>query len=352
MIARDMAAEIVEGALLRPDGSFAPARLEVRDGVVVSREDGGGGTQLIAPGMVDLQVNGAAGVSVTEGPVAIARVDEAMLDAGVTSWLATVMTTDDATAAAVVNAATAVHLEGPFLSPEFPGAHRVEHLRVPADGVPPYVEHTSVRLVTLAPELPGGAELARALDERGVVVSLGHSDASPELAAEIPARMVTHLFNAMRSPHHRRPTLPTWALVDGSVAVGLIPDGVHVDPLVLRLVRLVAGDRVVLVSDASPATAGEGEYSFQGIPIHRVGDECRNDDGTLAGSAIDLAEGVRRYARFSGASLGEALVAATYRPAALAGIGSTLEPGEPADLITLDEAGNVLRVMRAGERVR
>src|SRR5262245_45865918 len=131
-----MTAEIVEGALLRPDGSFAPARLEVRDGVVVSREDGGSGRELLAPGLVDLQVNGAAGVSVTEGPEAIARVDAAMLDAGVTSWLATVMTTDDATAEAVVESAGAVHLEGPFLSPLFPGAHRVEYLRVPADGVP------------------------------------------------------------------------------------------------------------------------------------------------------------------------------------------------------------------------
>src|SRR5262245_49585444 len=199
-----MTAEIVEGAVLRPDGSFAPARLVIDGGVVVAREDGGSGSGLIAPGLVDLQVNGAAGVSVTDGPEALARVDAAMLDAGVTSWLATVMTTDDATAEAVVAAAPAVHLEGPFLSPDFPGAHLVEYLREPADGVPLYFEQPSVRLVTLAPELPGGHELARALDSRRVVVSLGHSDASPEQAAAVPARMVTHLFNAMRPPHHRR----------------------------------------------------------------------------------------------------------------------------------------------------
>jgi N-acetylglucosamine-6-phosphate deacetylase len=156
----------------------------------------------------------------------------------------------------------------------------------------------------------------------------------------------------MRPPHHRRPTLATWALLDDAVAVGLIPDGVHVDPMVLRLVRRLAGPRVVLVSDASPVTAAEGDHPLQGIPIHRTGDECRNAEGALAGSAIDLAEGVRRYARFSGASLGEALVAATFRPARLAGIGSTLEPGESADLIALDEAGNVTRVMRSGEWVR
>jgi N-acetylglucosamine-6-phosphate deacetylase len=115
----------------------------------------------------------------------------------------------------------------------------------------------------------------------------------------------------------------------------------------------VAGDRIVLVSDASPATAApEGEYSLQGIPIRRVGDECRDELGRLAGTAIDLAEGVRRYVRFTGASLGEALVAATFRPARLAGIGGILGPGDPADLVTLDRDGRVLRVMRGGVWVR
>jgi N-acetylglucosamine-6-phosphate deacetylase len=348
-----MRSDVVEGSLLRPDGSFATARLELAGGVVVSREDGGGSAVLIAPGLVDLQVNGAAGFSVTEGRAALERIDEAMLDAGITSWLATVMSTDDVTAAAVVECARAVHLEGPFLSPEFPGTHWVGHLRAPADGVPSYLAHPTVRLVTLAPELPGALELARELDARGVVVSLGHSDATPEQADAASARMVTHLFNAMRTPHHRRPTLPTWALLHGSVAVGLIADGVHVDPLALQLVRGLAGDRVVLVSDAGPATsAPEGEYLLQGIPVRCVGDECRNEQGALAGSAIDLAEGVRRYARFTGASLGEALVAATFRPARLAGIGSVLERGDAADLVTLDEDGHVLHVMRGGEWVR
>jgi N-acetylglucosamine-6-phosphate deacetylase len=348
-----MAPTVVEGGLLREDGSFRAARLEVRGGIVAVREDGGAGEPLLAPGLVDLQVNGAAGVSITDGPEALARIDAAMLDAGVTSWLATVMTTDDATTASVVESAGAVHLEGPFLSPAFPGTHRVEHLRVPADGVPEAFAHPAVRLVTLAPELAGAPELARELDRRGAVVSLGHSDATPEQAAAVPARMVTHLFNAMRPPHHRRPTLATWALVDDAVAVGLIADGLHVDPLVLTLVRRVAGDRVVLVSDAGPPTgAPEGEYLLQGIPIRREGDACRNERGGLAGSAIDLGEAVRRYARLTGSALGEALVAATYRPARLAGIGSTLAPGEPADLVTLDPDGRVTGVMRRGEWIR
>jgi N-acetylglucosamine-6-phosphate deacetylase len=348
-----MPTSVVEGSLLREDGSFAPARLEISDGLISAREDAGASGERIAPGLVDLQVNGAAGVSVTDGPEALARIDAAMLDAGVTSWLATVMTTDDATMARVVDSAAAVHLEGPFLSPAFPGAHRVEHLRVPADGVPASLSHEAVRLVTLAPELPGGSALAEELTGRGVVVSLGHSDATPAQAQAVPARMVTHLFNAMRPPHHRAPTLATWALLDDDVAVGLIADGYHVDPLVVTMVRRLARDRVVLVSDASPATgAAEGDYVLQGIPIRRVGDECRNEQGELAGSGIDLGEAVRRYARFTGAGLGEALVAASYRPARLADIGSTLEPGAPADLIRLDDQGRVTGVMRRGEWVR
>ncbi len=119
------------------------------------------------------------------------------------------------------------------------------------------------------------------------------------------------------------------------------------------MVRRLAGDRVVLVSDAGPPTAApDGEYSLQGIPIRRTGDECRNERGGLAGSAIDLGEAVRRYARLSGASLGQALVAATYRPARLAGIGSTLGPGDPADLVVLEPDGRITAVMRGGSWVR
>ena len=203
--------------------------------------------------------------------------------------------------------------------------------------------------MTLAPELPGGEELARALDDRGVVVSLGHSDASPELAAGVPARMVTHLFNAMRTPHHRRPTLATWALLDESVAVGLIPDGVHVDPLVLTLVPRLAGARRARFG-REPRDRGQGDYTLQGIPIHRVGDECRNAEGALAGSAIDLAEGLRLRA-FSGARSARRSSRRRSAPPARRD-GEHTGPGDSADLVMLDAAGYVTRVMRGGEWVR
>lgn len=327
--------ERVEGLLLGPDG-LAPGWVEVEDGRVAARGRGGPGGPVVAPGLVDLQVNGAAGVSVTDGPDAIRSVDEAMLDAGVTAWLPTVMTTDDETAARTVADCEAlglgVHLEGPFLSPAFPGAHPRGRLRVPADGVPGYFASPAVRLVTLAPELPGARELARELDARGVVVSLGHSDATPVDADAVPARKVTHLFNAMRPVHHRRPSLTLWALVHDSVAVGLIADGVHVGPGALRLARRAAGDRIVLVSDLAARELTPA--------------------GVLAGSTVKLDECVRRYVALAGASPAEALTAAAVRPARLAGVGSALEEGGRADLVVLDDGLRVLRVMRGGAWLR
>ena len=339
-----MPAEIVEGAVLRPDGSFAPARLEIRDGVVVSREEGGSGGPLVAPGLVDLQVNGAAGVSVTDGPEALARIDAAMLDAGVTSWLATVMTDRRRD-----------RRGGRRL-----GARRASRGAVPLACVPRHAPGRAParacgrRAVVLRASVgaardarararPAAPELARALDARGVVVSLGHSDATYEQAAGVPARMVTHLFNAMRPPHHRRPSLLTWALLDESVAVGLIPDGVHVDPLVHA--RSSAGSRAsASCSCRTQARRRPGRRPSTGCRASRSGASATSAATPRARSPAarsTSAEGVRRYVRFTGASLGEALVAATYRPAALAGIGSALEPGD---------AGRPRHARRGGQR--
>src|SRR5919201_3303984 len=173
----------IVGRLLWPDGLFAPGWIDVDGGRVVARERGGRGTDLIVPGLCDLQVNGVAGVDVTQGDEALATIDSAMLDAGVTSYLATVMTTDDESAARAVRSAEertvdedspleGIHLEGPFLSPSLPGTHRREHLRIPADGIPPHFASPALRLVTLAPELAGGLDLARELVAGGGVVSL------------------------------------------------------------------------------------------------------------------------------------------------------------------------------------
>lgn len=319
---------------------------------------------LIAPGLVDIQVNGGAGVETVGGGAALDAIDARQLRHGVTSYLPTIITTDPETARRAVSelaerAADAgspvagIHLEGPFLSPQHHGVHRRELLCAPADGVPDYYEHPAVRLVTLAPELPGALELIERLVARGVTVSLGHSgadEATAAAAAERGATLVTHVFNAMAPLHHRAPGLVGFALVDERIGVGVIPDGLHVAPAALALVRRAAGERVILVSDAGVAAgAAPGEYRQAGLAVRLTEyGTLVGPDGTLAGSAIALDEGVRRWVSFTGASLEEALQAASTRPAAAVGLPNGLDTGAPADLVLLDDAGHVERVLRGG----
>jgi N-acetylglucosamine-6-phosphate deacetylase len=302
---------------------------------------------VLAPGLRDLQVNGGAGFEVTGGSAALDAIDALQLAHGVTSYLPTLVSPADGSALDGLAARAAdpgspvvgVHLEGPFLSPEHAGMHPVERLRVPADGVPDWFEHPAVRLVTIAPELPGALELIEQLAARGVAVSLGHSGASADVARaaiDAGASMVTHVFNAMGPLHHRAPGLAGLALVDERVRVSVIPDGRHVDPIVLELVRRCAGQRVVLVTDATPAAgAPAGRYSMAGVSIDGDG---RTADGRLAGSVLTLDAAVRNWVASTGATLAEALAAASAPP----------EPGGPADLVLFDDGGEVRRVMRRG----
>jgi N-acetylglucosamine-6-phosphate deacetylase len=322
---------------------------------------------LIAPGLVDLQVNGAVGVEVVGGEKAIGAIDAHQLGHGVTSYLPTVITTDDQTAARAVaelgerasdpsSPVVGIHLEGPFLSSQYRGVHRKELLRAPAEGVPSYFEHPAVRLVTLAPELPGALELIRRLVDRGVAVSLGHTGAdesTAERAAACGASLVTHIFNAMTAIHHRAAGLAGWALTSGSLAPCVIADGLHVEAPILELIQRAAGDRVILVTDASVASGAEpGAYRQGGIEIQRAEDgRAVNAEDELAGSTISLDQAVSRWTQYTGAQLPAALDAATRRPAAAIALEADLAVGEAANLILLDEAGQLTRVMYNGEWV-
>jgi N-acetylglucosamine-6-phosphate deacetylase len=346
----------IDGASFAEIGQASPPRGRVL------RHDG-----FIAPGLVDLQVNGGAGVEVTGGDGALARVDGLLLRHGVTSYLPTVITTDETTADRTVQEIAArmrdpaspvagAHLEGPYLNEAWRGVHRAELLRSPPARRPGVLAADAVRLVTLAPELPGALALVADLARAGVAPFLGHSAASPATAAKAlraGARGVTHLFNAMPPMHHRRPGLVGWALTEPRVAVSVIADGLHVSPRMLRLVRRAAGERVVLVSDASTAAgAPPARYQQAGREIERDGrGRVTSGDGELAGSSLTLDEAVRRWRRHTGASLAEAWLAASERPAALAGVEAGLRPGAPADLALLDRTGSVVRVMKAGEWV-
>jgi N-acetylglucosamine-6-phosphate deacetylase len=319
---------------------------------------------IVAPGFVDLQVNGAGGHEVTDGAQALDAIDAIQLAHGVTSYLPTLISPDPEAAEQLLrdlepriadpaSPVAGVHVEGPYISPEHRGMHPPDSLRPPPGDVPRWLRSPAIRIVTLAPELDGALRLIRALTERGLTVSLGHSGASAEQALDAVgagASVVTHVFNAMGPLDHRAPGLIGRALVDRRLFVSVIADGVHVDPLVLELVFRAALDRVALVSDSTPAAgAPAGNYQMAGVTVERGADGAvRTADGRLAGSSITLDEAVRGWASMTGATLPEAIRAATETPAAACAMTAALEPGAPADLVMLDEAGTVERVMRRG----
>lgn len=332
----------------------APRRAEYHDG-------------LIAPGLFDIQVNGAAGLNVTDGPSALDAIDRVQLDHGVTGYLPTIISTSEEEASRVIaeiaeriadpaSPVEGAHLEGPFLNPTYRGVHRSEHLSLPGKGEPAYYRSPAVRLVTLAPELKGALEVISSLRRRGVAVSIGHTGASAreaERAAASGAAGVTHLFNAMKELHHRSPNVPGWSLAAGRVRVGVIADGFHVDRVVLRLIDRLARQRVVLVSDASPAAgAAEGTYRMAGVPIRSLDGQVRDQKGMLAGSLLTLDEAVRRWTRFTDCPFPKAWAAASERPARLVGVKSGLRAGAPANLVLLDSEGGVEQVLRRGIWVR
>lgn len=338
----------IDGPLVAAIGDGAPPRAPTE------RVDG-----LLSAGLVDLQVNGAAGHEVTGDEAALDAIEHALLQHGITAWLPTVITTDEPAAERTVarlarraadpaSTVAGIHVEGPFLAPGHAGMHRGELLRLPTDGVPAYLRHPAVRVVTLAPELPGALALIEELAAGRVTVSLGHSgaDAATALrAVDAGARMVTHLFNAMAPLGHRAPGLAGLALTDERLTLGVIADGAHVDPLVLKLVHAAAAARVVLVSDLSPAAAAHTPVtSFAGIALDPDGRAA----GRPAGGLRLLDQDVSTWATATGTSLAAALQAAGERPAVLAGLPAPLTPGAPADLVEWDAAGHVRRVMRAG----
>jgi N-acetylglucosamine-6-phosphate deacetylase len=321
----------------------------------------------VVRGLCDLQVNGAAGVEALDGGAAIDRIDDVLARRGVLRWLAALPTSTEEQVDAVLAEAAeriadpahglvGVHLEGPFLSPDYAGVHRAELLRAPADGVPAAYESAAVRLVTLAPELPGALELIARLRRRGIAVALGHSGADADTAhraLDAGATLVTHLFDAMAPLHHRRPGLAGVALTDPRASPCVIADGVHLDPIVLRLVHRAAGERVILVSDASAAAAAPpGAYAIAGTPVRRDADGAvRSADGRLAGSGVLLDEVVAIWAAAAAAGAGEAMSAAAVRPALAIGLDPRIRPGARADLVLLGADGVVEQVMRAGRWV-
>ena len=352
-------AALVGGRLVLGDVEIADGRVA---GTGLSSSNGRG---IAAPGFVDVQVNGFGGVDFleTDGD-GYRQAGEALLETGVTSFLPTLITAPEtellAALAEVPRASVGprilgVHLEGPFLAARRLGTHRAHGRRDPDHALlERLLAAGPVRMMTLAPELPGALELIDDLVVRGVTVSCGHSDATAEqatAACDRGARMVTHLFNAMRPFNHRAPGIVGAALVRDDVFVEIILDGIHLAAATAALVWRAAAGRVALVTDAVAAASGNGgAYSLGSVELLVQDGAVRAPEGMLAGSLLTMIEAVRNLHAL-GVSLEDALCAASTVPARALGLPNVgrLDVGLPADVVVLDDGLEIESVFVGGE---
>jgi N-acetylglucosamine-6-phosphate deacetylase len=350
-------AAVVDGTLVRGD-------VELVDGVVGGVALGRAGRGIAVPGFVDLQVNGFGGIDfATADEAGYRRAGEALLETGVTAFQPTLITAPEVDLLEALRAIPTgaagprilgAHLEGPFVSLEALGVHPASARLDPDTRVlERLLAAGPVAQVTLAPELPGALDLIDLLRGRGVVVSLGHSNATAVEAHagfDRGARTVTHLFNAMRPFGHRDPGLAGVALAREDVVVQLILDGHHVADEVAQVVWRAAAGRIALVTDAVAATGvGDGNYRLGIVDVEVRDGVARRADGVLAGSVLTMLEAVRNLHAL-GAALADAVAAATAVPAGVGGhdLGS-LAPGTPADLLILDDRLELQAVFVGGQ---
>jgi N-acetylglucosamine-6-phosphate deacetylase len=356
----------VEAALV--EGRLLPGDVDVEDGIVQAVGLGGSGSGIAAPGFIDLQVNGFAGVDLMAADRdGYARVGEALLVTGTTAFQPTFVTAPEDALLAALRAmpeggigprVLGAHVEGPFLSPKRLGVHDSRGLSAPDLGLlRRLLDAAHVSQVTLAPELPGAFDLIDELVARGVTVSAGHTDATAaeaHLAFDRGVRTVTHLFNAMRHSTPRDPSVALAALARAEVIVQVIVDLHHVASDTVLVAWQAASQRFALVTDAASAAGmGDGEFVLGGRRIHAIDGVVRGPEGQLAGSALTMIDAVRTLHGL-GVGLADALRAASEVPARVArrrDLGR-LVPGAPADVVILDDRLDVRRVLvDGGERV-
>ena len=329
----------------------------------------------VAPGFLDLHFHGALVAAPPAAfAVALARAAQQMLGDGTTGFLATTVCWPRAELADAIGALAAavegvpaagaaclgLHLEGPWISAEAPGA-------MARDAIRPYDARADrevlaragphLRMVTLAPELPGAGALLDELTARGAVAALGHTLASPAQIREGVARglrHVTHLWNAMGGMHHRAPGVAGTALAEDRLTCDLICDGHHVDPAMVRVAARALGDRLLLITDRVDLPEGSLASALGAVTAGAVGAPWRRADGTIAGSQLGLATALGNARRFAGLDLRDAVAACTLRPARLLGVErerGTLRRGARADLALLDASGRAVETWVAGEPV-
>ena len=362
------------GPTLHLDGTIADATIVVEAGVIAAVTPGADrradfvAAGVIAAGFIDMQVNGAYGFDFTTDGHTVADVAVRLPATGVTAFVPTVITSPwetyadrlrevrEGRRAAAGAEVLGVHLEGPYLSPRRPGAHNPAHLRpVDVAEIVRWADPSLVRIVTLAPELPACLDAIRALTAQGILVSAGHSEASFAQALSGFAAGIgwgTHLYNTMAALGHREPGL-AGALLTSSVPCGLIADGVHCHPAMVRLAyRAKGAEGLTLVTDAVAAMGmPAGRYILGGREVIVDAATSRLADGRLAGSILTMDQAVRNMIEFTGCSLAQALMMASTTPACVLGLArkGRIAAGCDADLIVMDDALRVAQTWVGGK---
>jgi N-acetylglucosamine-6-phosphate deacetylase len=324
------------------------------------------------PGFIDVHLHGAVGVDTMDASAAqLSQVSQFLVTQGVTGWLPTLVPAAHESYAGAVKEVErliaeqqsapqqsgprvlGVHYEGPFVNIAQCGALHAEHFQTYSDaaqlnGLPVLTASGARMMMTLAPEIEGGIDLVRDLSSKGWIVSLGHTRALPEVldrAHQAGAHHMTHFMNAMAPLHQRSPGPIAWGLMRDDVSCDVVADGIHLDPLMLRLLlKVKRPQRLSLISDSIAAAGmGDGEYKIWGETIAVSNGRTSNAAGSIAGSVITMLDAVRLMLTL-GVSEVDAARMASSNPARLLqlyGECGSIEEGKRADLVALDEHGNV-----------
>jgi len=321
-----------------------------------------GKDKYIAPGYIDIHVHGGGGSDVMDGDYeAINQIAITHSHFGTTSFLPTTMTMSKdkiirslRSICEAVKKGTAgaeilgIHMEGPYINPEKKGAQKEEDIK--KISIEEFLEFNQasgnlIRLVTIAPEMPGAIGLIKYLYKQGIIASAGHTNATyAQVQAGIQAGLshVTHTFNAMRELHHREPGVVGAALISPELTVEVIADGIHIHPVVIKiLIKAREGEKIVLITDAMKAAGlKEGTYDLGGQEVTVNKGQARLKDGTLAGSVLTMDKAVKNMVSKVGVPLPKAIQMASFNPARSIGIDDkkgSLEPGKDADIVILNK---------------
>jgi N-acetylglucosamine-6-phosphate deacetylase len=366
------------------DGTFDRVSIGISDGVLTSigKADGVSGEIVdcseltVLPGFLDIHIHGAVGVDVNAADTnGLLQVAKFLARNGVTAWMPTLVPDSDdnyyraiaaidqlmkAQSAEPVAQVVGVHYEGIFASEKMCGALRPQFFKsftgTEVADLPRL--QRGVHMTTFAPEVNGGIELARELRRRGWIASIGHTSADVETldgAFEAGARHITHFYNAMTGMHHRDLGVVGWAFSNRDVTFDIIADGVHVHPSMLEFAcRTKSPDRVSLISDSvSPTGMGDGDFTIWDEQVNVSNGRTQNERGSIAGSVITMLDASKRM-RSLAFTAAEVSRMGSFNPAKLLGLESTrgsIEIGKRADLILVDEAGELKMTLIGGEIV-